>query len=266
MIGSAQIEVRCTKQVRSWGLSLLELLVVLTILIALGGIVVATLPGVLRRTEVATAAANLPQIDSSIRQNLILNQGQIGNRFDALVVGTSSLDGEIPTFLGGREQFQTVGLTAADVAALKRVGIVELVPAVPTPDNATFSSHDQAPVKLAADSKVCSLGGPDLELTLRRNWNIALDPGSKFLVFGIGGQSTLVGAGSGALFPEAPVHFSGNQSAGPQAMYSRYLIVVQLRTLSERTVEAQYVGTCFPASDGIRTMARELESHYSSGR
>ena len=40
------------------GLSLLELLVVLTILIALGGIVVSTLPGMLKRTQVATAAAN----------------------------------------------------------------------------------------------------------------------------------------------------------------------------------------------------------------
>ena len=60
------------------GLTLLELLVVLTILIALGGIVVASLPGLLERTQAATAAANVPEIDAAIKRNLLLRQGQIG--------------------------------------------------------------------------------------------------------------------------------------------------------------------------------------------
>ncbi len=248
----------------AWGLSLLELLVVLTILIALGGIVVATLPGVLHRTEVATAAANLPQIDDSIRQNIMMNQGRIGNRFDALVIGGNSLDGDVPAYLGDRGQFSTASLTAADVAALKKVGLIELVPAVQTTNNATFSSHDQPPVKLAADSKVCVLAGANLDEILRRNWNISLDQTSKFMVVGIGRQCSLVGAGDKALFPEAPVHFSESQASSPQAVYSRYLLVIQLSIVSERTVTARYIGTCVASVDGLRTIGSELEEHYTT--
>ncbi|MEZ6094004.1 MAG: hypothetical protein R3C03_07160 [Pirellulaceae bacterium] len=100
------------------GLSLLELLVVLTILIALGGIVVSTLPGLLERTQVATAAANVPQIDSSIRQSSILKQGRIGNRFDSLIVGSSGLDGGVADFVGGKEYFEAVSLSQPEVFAL----------------------------------------------------------------------------------------------------------------------------------------------------
>ncbi|MDB4380240.1 hypothetical protein N9Z70_02510, partial [Mariniblastus sp.] len=89
------------------GLSLLELLVVLTILIALGGIVVSTLPGMLKRTQVATAASNIPEIDATIRRTSMLSQGKIGNRFDALVAGSDSLDGNIPSYIGGAEIFET---------------------------------------------------------------------------------------------------------------------------------------------------------------
>ena len=104
------------------GLSLLELLVVLTILIALGGIVVSTLPGMLSRTQVATAAANVPEIDSTIRRISLLTNGQIGNRFDALVTGSNALDGSIPAYLGGAENFESVSVSTSDLEALAEIG------------------------------------------------------------------------------------------------------------------------------------------------
>lgn len=243
---------------------MLELLVVLTILIALGGIVVATLPGVLQRTEVATAAANVPQIDASIRQSALLRQGRIGNRFDSLIVGSASLDGEVASYVGGAQQFSTANLTGVEVRALERLGVVELVPAATAPDNATFSSHLQPPVKLSENAKVCVLGGGELAQSLARSWNIDPSEDSKFMVVGVGSQSTLVGAGAESMFPEAPVHFSDNHLANPQAMYSRYLLVFELTLKSDKLAEARYVGTGIPSPEGLRTIGQELEEHYRS--
>ncbi len=75
MLKVSQHSTHSTRPTDRSGLSLLELLVVLTILIALGGIVVSTLPGMLKRTQVATAASNIPEIDATIRRTSLLSQG-----------------------------------------------------------------------------------------------------------------------------------------------------------------------------------------------
>jgi type II secretory pathway pseudopilin PulG len=245
-------------------LSLLELLVVLTILIALGGIVVSTLPGLLERTQVATAAANVPQIDSSIRQNAIIRQGRIGDRFDSLVVGSTSLNGTIPSYLGGANLFQTVSVNAGEVFALQRIGISELVPAVAQPQNATFDSHNQPAVKLTPDAKLCALKSADSAELVRQLWNVEPAADAKYVVLGIGSRSTLVGSGKEALFAEAPVHFSDNQLTNPKIMYSRYLLVIEIRPDGESAATARYLGTCAPGTKGLSSISQILQKHYNS--
>ncbi|QEG23096.1 hypothetical protein [Mariniblastus fucicola] len=245
------------------GLSLLELLVVLTILIALGGIVVSTLPGMLKRTQVATAAANVPEIESTIRRMAVLSQGQIGNRFDALITGSSSIDGNIPGYLGGAEVFETTSLSPAEIEALRLIGITELVPALDGADNATFGSHDQLPVAIGTDSRVCALSQEPALVLLREGWNLEVDASSRFFVFGLGEQCSLVGGGPKAAFSEAPVHFSDERDQSPEDMYSRYLILVELKPSGDSEFVARYAGTGIPGKYGISSMSNELESYYS---
>lgn len=245
------------------GLSLLELLVVLTILIALGGIVVSTLPGMLRRTQVATAAANIPEIDSAIKRHAMLNQGQIGDRFDSLVSGTASMDGTVPSYLGGSEIFETASLTSAEVEALDSLGVTQLVPASSGATNATYESHNQLPVPISDNSRVCILN-PDLAVTLfRTDWNFEAEPNSKYMVVGLGEQSSLVGGGKDAVFSKSPVHFSDERNENPKTMYSRYLLVIEIKTADSGVAVARYVGAAIPGSDGIRRISSELERFYS---
>lgn len=244
-------------------LSLLELLVVLTILIALGGIVVSTLPGMLRRTQVATASANVPEIDTTIRRNAMVSQGQIGNRFDSLISATASVDGSIAPYLGGIEFFETTSLSAAEVAALRSIGVTELVPADANAENATFSSHDQLPFELGTDSRVCLLSQDVAGPLLKSDFNLDLVQGAKYLVFGLGEQCTLVGAGQQAAFSETPVHFSDDRDESPKEMYSRYLILVEIRPSDETTAIARYVGAAIPGRNGIHSVSRELENYYN---
>ena len=63
---------------------------------------------------------------------------------------------------------------------------------------------------------------------LRDNWNLEPVEGARYLVFGLGEQCTLVGAGPQAAFSETPVHFSDDRLQSPENMYARYLILVEL--------------------------------------
>ena len=245
------------------GLSLLELLVVLTILIALGGIVVSTLPGVLDRTQAATASANVPEIDATIRRTAMLNQGQIGNRFDSLVTGSASIDGGLPPYVFGSDSFETANLSPEEILALSRIGVTELVPASADAINATYDSHTQLPIPVSDNLRVCILN-PDLAVTLlRSDWNFEAVPEAKYVIFGLGDQSTLVGGGRRAAFLEAPVHFSDARDENPKSMYSRYLLVVEISSSENGPAVARYVATAIPGSDGIRRVSKELRDYYS---
>jgi len=246
------------------GLTLIELLVVLTILIALGGIVVSSLPGLLERTQSATAAANVPEIDSAIRRQLVSGNGVVGNRFDSLILGSASRSGEVAGYVGGAQYFQAATLSAADLLALASIGISELVPARETPADATFDSHMQPAIPLDADSKVCSVSKAFAVEFMETIWNLTPDETSRYLVFGLGSRSTLVGGSEFALFPEAPVHFSDNAISNPQKMYSRYLIVVELKSAMEEEVTARFVGVAIPDQRGLRGISQELQDAYSN--
>ncbi len=245
------------------GLSLLELLVVLTILIALGGIVVSTLPGMLKRTQVATAASNIPEIDATIRRSGVLSQGQIGNRFDSLISGSASLDGSVPGFVGGNEFLEATNLSPAEVVALRQVGVTELIPANAETENATFSSHEQLPVELGSETRVCMLSADVAFEVLQEGWNFEPAEGAKYLVFGLGQQCSLVGAGEKSAFSEAPMHYSDDREQTPKEMYSRYLLLVELISKSESVAVARYIGAAIPGRDGIHSVSKELKTYYT---
>jgi hypothetical protein len=242
----------------------LELLVVLTILIALGGIVVSTLPGILKRTQVAMASANVPEIDATIRRNATLTQGQIGNRFDALISGSGSLDGGVPSYVGGSDIFEATNLAGTDVTALREIGVTELVPAFAAAENATFNSHDQLPVEIGSDTKVCTLNSEIATTLLKEEWNLEPVSGAKYVVVGLGEQCSLVGAGPKAAFSETPIHFSDDRSQSPEEMYSRYLLIIEISPGGETSSFARYVGTAIPDKSGIHSVSKELEDYYSA--
>ena len=252
---------------RRYGLTLLELLVVLTILIALSGIVVATLPGLLKKTQTATAAANVPEIDAAIKRNQLLNSGSIGNRFDSLVAQS----GQIPAYIGGSAMLQAVDVSQADVQALNEIGIFEVIPAAEDLQdvNATFESHAGEPANLGGEAKLCAIEPDTANVLVQSIWNIEPGELDRFILLGIGQQCSLVGAGTEAIFSEAPLHFSDSNLSNPEAMYSRYILVVRLRREQPSTddqpsrVEAQYLGVVIPSLQGIEGMASQLQQYYS---
>ncbi len=252
---------------RTWsppnGLTLLELLVVITILIAISGIVVATLPGLLNRTSTATDVANISQIDATVKRHMVLRQGRVGDRFDSLLVGEGR-SGQVADYVGGSENFAVIDLKQADIVALNAIGITELIPAASETNNATFDSHLAEPVELSTRSRVCSINPDVAEQLMYDIWNIKPEDQKTYLIFGIGSRCSLVGGASDATFGEAPVHFSDDALSNPKTMYSRYLIVVELDQNSGDTSRARYIGTAVPGMNGLSSLGQKLQQHYSS--
>ena len=240
------------------GLTLIELVVVLTILVALGGIAAATLPNMLNRTHVATVATSLPTIDATIRQNILLNSGQMGNNFDGLV--TTNLSGTPATFVNASGAYTTHALAGNDVGALNDLGITTLVPADDTVANATFEGHDGAPKVLADGDNVCTLSAPVDILPLV--WNYTPVAGAQYIVLGLGEQCSLVGAGDGAFFAEAPLHAVDAHSERADNAYARLMLVVELTEAGTANSEARYIGVGAPHPDGIQGVATHLQEWY----
>ncbi|MEC8556601.1 MAG: type II secretion system protein [Planctomycetota bacterium] len=242
------------------GLTLIELVVVLTILVALGGIAAATLPNMLNRTHVATVATSLPTIDASIRQNILINSGQMGDRFDGLV--TTGLSGTPAAFVNGSGAYATHSLAGNDVAALNGLGLTQLVPADDTVENATFEGHTGPAVTLANGLNVCTLAGDRTTQILSEVWNYTPVAGAQYIVLGLGAQCSLVGANEGAFFPEAPLHAVDAHSERADNSYARVLLVVELTGAGTADAEARYIGVGAPHPDGVQGVSTHLKEWY----
>ena len=241
---------------RQQGLTLIELVVVLTILVALGGVAAATLPNMLNRTHVATVATSLPTIDAAIRQNILLNSGQMGDRFDSLI--TSS---DAPAdFVNASGAYTAHSLSATDATALNDLGITQLVQAVDSPENATFQGHPGTLVPVADGASVCTLTAAKATEILFNVWNYDADnANAQYVILGLGERSSLVGAGDGAFFSEAPLHSVDAHSERADNAYARVMLVVELNTTEG---EARYIGVGAPHPDGIQGVATHLQEWY----
>ena len=241
---------------RHHGLTLIELVVVLTILVALGGIAAATLPNMLNRTHVATVSASLPTIDAAVRQNILLNSGQMGDRFDSLVTS----GGQPASFVNASGAYTTHSLSAQDAAALNGLGISQLIQAEDPVENATFQGHVGTLVDVTDGADVCTLTAAKATEILASVWNYEADnANAQYIVFGLGERCSLVGAGDGAFFSEAPLHAVDAHSERADNSYARIMLVVELNTTEG---EARYIGAGAPHPDGIQGVATHQREWY----
>src|SRR5581483_6715007 len=114
------------------GLSLMELVVVLFVLVALAGIVIPLLPNMVTKTQSATMATNISELNRAI-QMYQANTGYFPDQWDALTDGTTIIDympngessgGTAATQVGG--QLTQGTLTTEEVKALSKVGVANL--------------------------------------------------------------------------------------------------------------------------------------------
>lgn len=249
----------------SAGLTLIELVVVLTILVALGGLIVPMLPNFLAKTHFAKCSTTIPEIN---KLWLTSYTGDVTypNGYDSLIE-SGSLSTELPGGNAGGELIQGV-LTAPESNALAAIGVTAVHDHIAS-DNATLDSVpiDNSTLRILAAGEAVALlnnAGPSvisLGIDVAR-WENRLGggvPGSvKFVVLGIGNNCTAVGPSG--LMVEAPTHFGGEEVMNPVDFYQRYCVIFAVSDGPDAT--AQYVCACSVHPDGFDGAEAHIRAYY----
>jgi len=248
------------------GLTLLELVVVLVILIGLAGIVVPMLPSMLGRTETSSGATNHTEISKWVQTYEQIYLGYPKDWDSLTDIGGTK---KITYVRGGGGIVLDSGLTAGEADALNGAGITRLQAMVeaptgiapPPPNNKTFDpytdpSYDTNKIKPAAGTKL-------VILTKEGQQSLGLSDGTdspaKYVVFGFGNRASIIGKTT----QNAPVVFRDDGSKTPDQVYCRYGVVFQVTNADGTTLErARFVGTCNFKGPGVFNSDADLEEFY----
>jgi len=260
------------------GLTLLELVVVLTILVALGGILVPVLGNFLTRSHVATCATNINELSKSVLQ-FNAEKGAYPDRWQTGIAGVNipvdtmwqgqpavAAGAVINEAVHGQSGILTAPLNGDDIDALAAARITTVYDHGAATD-VTFS--------IGAAPRLV-LGGDLIFLTNEQAIAINL-PGDaaalpnviaaqRYVWLGMGPECTLFG--QGAL--EAPAHFSDVETLRADRAYSRFGAVFQLAndagvalsTAKFKRITFNLEGT----ADGFETAENHIKVFYEEVR
>ncbi|MEM6692903.1 MAG: prepilin-type N-terminal cleavage/methylation domain-containing protein [Planctomycetota bacterium] len=216
------------------GLTLIELIVVLVILVGLGGLLVPAISNALTRTHVATCAQNIPEITNTLfRLNTLT--GSYGDGWSTGVYGTGATNADQPVnnFLADGTTARTGAvltsgtLSADQVDALNGLGIVNVFDHAPETSadfNVTFNNgiepNGATSETLATTTQVIILSDAQAQ-------GVYLQTGGSEQYIWLGLDKSWTGLGTVA--PEPPVHFGDNPDGGlPDQTYSRFGAIFQV--------------------------------------
>ncbi len=218
------------RRVPRLGLTLLELVVVMTILIALAGLLVALFPGFLKLAHTSTGGTNMPELNKVFQMHHQVQRGW-PNYLDNLVDEAGSLYAKLPGDPTSAGYFlEPLTLEAEQAQALLDAGLTAVFPLTSDADidDATYDCYGEGVVAPELEDAVPVATG----LTVARlttPGDIAKFKGhddAVYVVFGVGQATPLVG--EGGMMQDAPVHFGHNANTRPNEVYSRFAAVFRL--------------------------------------
>jgi len=234
---------------RHMGLTLLELVVVLAILIALAAIVLPMLPDLVGKGNQASGTTNLVELEKLIQTHKTMNF-TYPDGYDSLLTSGDTVTDLLPSPGGSPLSGAIVAgaLDTGQVTRLSRVGITRLFDVKAYVDSngdgkcdfdATRDCYDGATRTLANGVKVAFLvplkkqGTTSYANTISGSLGTSLDAASstgnspdsqRFMVVGLGSLCSMVGV-EDQLLKEAPVAHHHKALASPQEMYSRFGLI-----------------------------------------
>lgn len=253
------------------GLTLIELVIVIAILTVLGGLVVRTLPNMLKRTHLSKCSDTISSLNKSWGESFALNT-KYPDRYDSLLASDGSAFTKLTP--GLTALVSPTSLTTAETTALSSIGVRTVVDLNPAAVDVTY---DSAPLGVARRS--LASGGQVAELTppgsasgttpIAVSWNanplklrrhIESTDTVKYLVFGVGSNCTAIGAGK--LLQEAPVHFGADDTINPSTVYQRYLAVFSLATNTKGEVTARFEAMAGNDTDGPSSAEDHIREYF----
>jgi prepilin-type N-terminal cleavage/methylation domain-containing protein len=247
------------------GLTLMELVVVMVILAAVAGIVLPLLPSMISRAHTSTGATNISELAKAVQTHQATYYSYPDN-LDSLVTGT----GAVATYLPGNAStdFAILNATAGHVDSLQEAGITRLAQMVESAGgdwNPTFypygSNSTQSPAA-APISTTIAAGTPMMSLTTtaKQRLGLATDANTTYVLFGIGGYTTM----QGKTLQEAPVHFADKQSESPNRMYGRFGMVFQVTSGTNSLPEAKLAQIVAFHDEGLVNLGDHLNEYHQA--
>ncbi len=267
-------------------LTLIELVVVMTILIALAGLLIPTFAAMLTRGHTSTCSTNIGEVCKAIQQYQQLYGGYPSN-MDALSDGTNVINylangAALPVSNGGPGTLATEGggqitgitLTANEVQALQNAGLatvqsmVAAWPGTGTGFDPTFNYYtDYATpglpsanaIALAAGTVVGGLDPTAIPAAATRCQQLNLPVTGRYVVLGVGSRCSMVGK----TMASAPVHFGDTPVLNPEFGYERLCGVFEISdTNNPNFTTAILVGVGPIHNDGLGSSDDELRNWY----
>ena len=253
---------------RRRGLTLTELVVVLTILVALGGLIVPMLPNFLAKTHFAKCSTTIPELNK-LWITSFTSDVKYPDGYDSLQSAPGTLFTGLPGVDAGGEVVAGT-ITAEQADALRAIGVTRVYDhTVPNPGNATLDSVPNDPTGntlgrlLTADQNVALLNpaGPSvvslgIDVAKYTN-NGAID--TDFVVLGVGNNCSA--CGPRGLMVEAPTHFGGENDMNPVDFYQRYCVVFAVSNEGADSA-AEFVCACSIHPDGFDGAEAHIRAYY----
>jgi prepilin-type N-terminal cleavage/methylation domain-containing protein len=253
------------------GLTLMELVVVMTVLAALSAILIPMFPNLLRRAHKVTDATQSSEVAKAIQlyQGLYISYP---GEWDLMTLATGTT---APTYLptdGGNVYGAAAvigNLTSDEVEALGRVGITKGHHFAATPGHPTMNPYAAivtAPATLSATTPVFIIDPATTSGEVANEIkNIYLrDPTARFVLFGVGARSEMVGK----VMQNAPTSVPQNKEFTPSTLYSRVGAIFQVAGVgitpgtTNTTKRARFVGTCALEDDELESTEKDLVGYY----
>jgi len=242
-----RVKERTMKRLRK-GLTLIELVVVLAILVALAGILVPLLSGYLERAHGASASTNIGELVKTIETFHHKNQ-TYPDGWDSLLNSTTQVpyDGidtaELP--------IASATVTVAQAGKLNAIGVTTMFRHVDGSDPRTDGTALPA-IAVDDTEEVATLTQLFVQSKFGVNANTTA-VGDVYVAFGIGNRLSLVGDG----MVEAPIHYSDEPGQSPALSYQRFIAVFRIPAAAG--AKARLVGVLSPHG---RSLNEELNEYF----
>lgn len=247
------------------GLTLIELVVVLAILVALVGLVVSLFPGLVARASRSTTASSLQDVARAVQINYTTTLGY-GSGFDSLLnSGGANVYSGLTA--ASSNQIARVTLSANDAAALNSAGIsavYHMTQVTGSNPDATFTvSITNSPVTIAASAPVAVLDATQASLLQSVRGSYVPRGTAVYPVFGLNKYSTLVGPQG--VMQDAPVRAGSTAIENPASSYQRYGLVFLVDDSGPNsTRSARFLGAVAFTAGGIQTAEGNLQGYYAN--
>jgi len=247
------------------GLTLLELVVVLTILVALAGILVPMVAGLLSTTSTSAGATNASELENWVQtylsksHRLDLLDNLVNNSNDSLMSFVLTNSGTSPP------DIVPYALQANDVTSLNSLGVANVYPLIENPGTTSTPPWNPTFFPYAASTSAANLAGLPTSAPLTTGTYVAqlnstiaaqklsVSSSGTYVVFGLGKYSTISSGAEGQpkYLTETPLSFNPSFGCDPNSVYCRFGLVFQVDTTNGTT--ANFIGAVQFTATGVVT-------------